>query len=72
VGRAQKKTWITCSLLCPGPTVRGAKERGPWRASVSRGTSYGMLVGEVVNKHGQAVDKVLVDEGLAKPAPYPR
>ena len=31
-----------------------------------------MLVGEVVNKHGQAVDKVLVDEGLAKPAPYPQ
>ena len=31
-----------------------------------------MLGGEVVNKHGQAMDKVLVDEGLAKPAPYPR
>jgi endonuclease YncB( thermonuclease family) len=38
---------------------------------VSRGTSYGRLVGEVVNKPGQDVGKVLVNEGLAKTGALP-
>ena len=31
------------------------------------GDPCGRLLGEVVNKHGQDVEKVLVDEELAKP-----